>query len=367
MSSHYRIAFFGSSLVSSYWNGAATYYRGVLRALGERGHKITFYEPDAFQRQQHRDMDDPPWAKVEVYPASEAGVARALEQAAGVDIVVKASGVGVFDELLEREVLNVTRSGAGAAIFWDVDAPATLQRVRENAADPFRELIPRYDFILTYGGGPPVVEAYRSLGAADCIPIYNAFDQETHHPAPPDPRFAGDLAFLGNRLPDREARVQEFFLHPATRLPGRRFVLGGSGWGENVAITPNVNYVGHVYTHEHNAFNATPLAVLNINRQSMADVGFSPPTRVFEAAGAGACLISDSWPGIEQFLEPEREVLIAADGEEVIEQLERLTRDRAREIGAAARRRVLAHHTYEDRATQVEAVFRDRLVAANRA
>jgi spore maturation protein CgeB len=367
MTKHRHIAFFGSSLVSSYWNGAATYYRGVLRALAERGCRITFFEPDAYQRQQHRDMPDPDWAAVVVYPATEAGVTRSLEQAGEADIVVKASGVGVFDEFLEREVLNLPRREAKSIIFWDVDAPATLQRVAAEAADPFRDLVPRYDFILTYGGGPPVVEAYRALGANDCIPIYNAVDPQTHHPAPPDSRFACDLAFLGNRLPDREARVQEFLLRPAALLPERQFVLGGSGWGENVALTPNVNYVGHVYTHEHNAFNCTPRAVLNVNRQSMAEFGFSPPTRVFEAAGAGACLICDYWQGIEQFLEPDVEVLVASDGQSVVNQLERLTASRATAIGEAARRRVLAHHTYDDRATQVESVFEDRMVALNRA
>jgi len=118
-----------------------------------------------------------------------------------------------------------------------------------------------------------------------------------------------------------------------------------------------VNYLGHVYTHEHNAFNATPLAVLNVNRGSMARYGFSPPTRVFEAAGAGACLITDQWEGIEQFLEPEREVLVAANGDEVAEHLQRLTPQRAREIGRAAYSRVLNEHTYAHRADELEKVL----------
>lgn len=361
MSPRYRIAFFGSSLVSSYWNGAATYYRGILRALGERGHQITFYEPDAYSRQQHRDIPDPEWATVVVYPATKEGVVRALERAADAEILAKASGIGVFDDWLEREAVNLPHSDRRTVIYWDVDAPATLQRLHEDIHDPFRDLIPKYDFILTYGGGPPVVDGYRALGAQECFPIYNALDPQSHYPAPPEPRFEGDLAFLGNRLPDREARVQEFFLRAAHLSPKRRFVLGGSGWGENIALAPNVHYLGHIYTHEHNAFNSTPLAVLNINRQSMADYGFSPPTRVFEAAGAGACLICDRWDGIELFLEPGQEVLVAANGEEVAEHVESLTPERAKQIGEAARRRILAQHTYDDRATQVEAVFRDRI------
>src|SRR5438094_2511705 len=118
-----QIAFFGSSLVSAYWNGAATYYRGIIRALHERGHRVTFYEPDAFERQQHRDIPDPDWARVVVYPADERGAERALDAARGADVVVKASGVGVFDELLEAAVLDLRRPD-GLAIFWDVDAPA---------------------------------------------------------------------------------------------------------------------------------------------------------------------------------------------------------------------------------------------------
>ncbi|MFT3828647.1 MAG: hypothetical protein QM691_02970 [Opitutaceae bacterium] len=168
------IAFFGSSLVSAYWNGAATYYRGIVRALAERGHRVTFYEPDAYDRQQHRDIPDPDWAKVVVYPATtEAAVLQTLEQARGADLVIKASGVGVHDGLLDAAVLELA-SPTTLVAFWDVDAPATLDRVQADPDDPFRTLIPRYDLVLTYGGGPPVIAAYSELGARICRPIYNA-------------------------------------------------------------------------------------------------------------------------------------------------------------------------------------------------
>jgi spore maturation protein CgeB len=188
------------------------------------------------------------------------------------------------------------------------------------------------------------------------VPIYNALDPDTHHPVAPEPRLACDLAFLGNRLPDREARVREFFLGPASRLPDRTFLLGGSGWGD-LPLPANVRWIGHVRTGDHNALNCSALAALNVNRDSMARFGFSPPTRVFEAAGAGACLLTDAWPGIDRFLEPGREVLVAADGAEVAERLAALGPARARAIGAAARRRVLAEHTYAHRAVEVEAVL----------
>jgi spore maturation protein CgeB len=348
-----RIAFFASSLVSSYWNGAATYYRGLARALHGRGHALTFYEPDAYDRQSHRDLPDPPWARSVVWdPARLDALDRWLEDARGADLVVKASGIGVHDALLERRVLELRRPGNRVA-FWDVDAPATLARIEGDPSDPFRALVPRYDLVFTYGGGDPVVRAYRALGARACVPVYNALDPETHHPAPGDPRFASDLAFLGNRLPDREARVEEFFLRPAALLPARRFLLGGAGW-ESKPLPPNVHALGHVGTGEHNAFNCTPLAVLNVSRESMARNGFSPATRVFEAAGAGACIITDAWEGLERFLEPAAEVLPARDGAEVAEVLAGLTPARARRVGQAARRRVLAEHTYARRAEEVE-------------
>jgi len=352
-----KIAFFASSLVSAYWNGAATYYRGIVHALHDRGHTVTFYEPDAFDRQEHRDIPNPEWARVVVYSAkSEAEVLKTVEQARGADLIIKASGVGVFDELLEGAVLQF-QTPKTLVVFWDVDAPATLDRVHKNPGDPFRALIPKYDLILTYGGGNPVVKAYIALGAKDCVPIYNALDPSTHFPVPADPRFKADLGFLGNRLPDREARVEEFFLQTAAAMSEKRFLLGGNGW-QDKPLTPNLKYLGHVYTHEHNAFNCTPLAVLNINRESMARYGFSPPTRVFEAAGAKACLITDAWEGIELFLDPDKEVLLANSGADVAEHLRALTSERSRAIGEAGYRRIVAQHTYAHRASQLEAILK---------
>lgn len=350
-----KIAFFGSSLVSSYWNGAATYYRGIVRALHGRGHEVTFFEPDAFERQQNRDMDDPDWAEVVVWTATEAGARKALAQAAGSDVVVKASGVGVFDEWLETSVLRLQAPGT-KVVWWDVDAPATLERMAADPTDALRGLLPRYDVVLTYGGGARVVEEYEAFGARRCVPIYNAHDPATHHPVPPDPRFAADLGFMGHRLPDREERVDGFFFAAARALPERKFLLGGNGW-EPDRLPPNVTWIGHVGTRDHNAFNASPLAVLNVSRASMARYGSSPATRVFEAAAAGARLVTDDWDGLAAFFEPGREWLVAEDGAAVARLVRDLTPERARDIGAAARKRALRDHTYDQRALAVEAVL----------
>ena len=239
-----------------------------------------------------------------------------------------------------------------------MDAAATLDEMRGDAGHPLRSALKQLDLVFTYGGGDPVVRAYEGFGARRCVPIYNALDPATHHPVAPDPRFAADLAFLGNRLPDRDARVEEFFLKAATALPERQFLIGGNGW-QWKDLPGNVRHLGHVGTAEHNAFNCTPLAVLNVARDSMANIGFSPATRVFEAAGAGACLITDYWEGIELFLKPDEEVLVARDGQDVAEHVRTLTPERARAIGEAALARVLAEHTYALRGAEVDAILRD--------
>jgi spore maturation protein CgeB len=351
-----KIAFYGSSLLSSWWNGAATYYRGLLRDLASRGYEITFYEPDAYERQQHRDMDPSVWARSVVYPATAEGLRHVLAEAAAADVVVKASGVGVFDDELIAGIIEHA-SPRALKLFWDVDAAATLEEMRRDGNHPVRRALRDLDLVLTYGGGPPVIEAYERFGASRCVPVYNALDPTTHCPVEPDPRFAADLSFLGNRLPDREARVEQFFLEPAAALPDRKFLIGGNGW-ESKSVPPNVRHLGHVFTHEHNAFNCTPLAVLNVARDSMAGIGFSPATRVFEAAGAAACLITDAWEGIELFLEPNEEVLVARDGQDVAEHLRMLTPERARAIGRAALQRVLSEHTYAHRGAEVDALLK---------
>lgn len=354
-----KIGFWGSSLVSAYWNGAATYYRGILRALAALGNEITFFEPDAYDRQKHRDIEDPEWARIVVYdPKDGQLVNRHLVACERLDVVVKASGVGILDGFLEARVAGMPRRVC--KVFWDVDAPATLERLAADENDLFHAALPRFELVLTYGGGERVTSEYRQIGARQCHAIYNALDPDVHHPVPPDARFRCDLSFLGNRLPDRETRVEEFFLRAASSSPQKRFVLGGSGWADK-AVPPNVRYLGHVYTSDHNALNCSSLAVLNISRDSMARYGFSPATRVFEAAGAAACLITDDWAGIDSFLQPGVEALVARQGADVARILAELNLDRARAIGEAARKRVLAEHTYGKRGRLVHSILEESI------
>jgi spore maturation protein CgeB len=228
--------------------------------------------------------------------------------------------------------------------------------MQAHPADAFHDVLPRYDGILTYGGGPAVREQYLRFGARAYFSIYNGLDAETHFPVSPDPSLSCDVAFLGNRLPDREARFEELFLRAATLAPEKRFLLGGEGWGDK-HLPANVRWIGHVPTSEHNRVNCSAGMVMNINRSSMANTGFSPPTRVFEVAGAGACLLCDDWPGINDCFEPNEEILVVSTAEGVVDALRRHDDATRRNLGAALRARALRDHTYEQRAALAEQAF----------
>ncbi len=345
-----RIFAFGSSIVSCYWNGAATYYRGIYKYLARRGHTITFAEPDAYGRQQHRDQDDFSYVRSVVYQPT-VDLDRMLSLASEADVVVKHSGIGVDDALLERRVLECQPQSL--VCFWDVDAPATLARIDADESDPFRDDVPRYDAMLTYGGGPEVRSGYLKYGARSYASIYNGLDPETHHPAPADPALACDVAFLGNRLPDREARVEQLFLRAAELAPDKTFLLGGEGWGDK-PLPRNVRLLGHVPTGDHNRVNCSASMVMNINRASMAGSGFSPPTRIFEAAGAGATLLCDDWPGIDDAFEPGKELFVVRNAQDVVDVLRNYDLSARKQVGANFLARALRDHTYAQRAEQAE-------------
>ncbi|MDQ2805759.1 MAG: glycosyltransferase [Chloroflexota bacterium] len=352
-----KLTFFGSSLVSAYWNGAATYYRGICKALHALGHTIHFVEQDIYERQAHRDLvEDPPYATVQVVDvAADLGALdAALAEAASSDWVLVCSGIGANDDYIQARALALRAAGRPRVAFWDVDAPFNLTAAHAAPDSPFTRRIPAWDAIFTYGGGPRVVAEYGALGARACHPIYNAVDPDSYFPVPPDPspEYACDLLLLANRMPDREARIWDLFAGAAALVPAARLHIGGSGW-EGAPFPPNVRVLGHVPTGDHARRNCSARLVLNVNRAAMADYGYSPPTRIFEAAGNAACLITDRWPGIDQFFAPEQEILVAADAAAIAAYLRDLSWDAARAIGARARARALRDHTYTHRAAEV--------------
>ncbi len=346
MTNKMSIAFFASSLVSAYWNGAATYYRGIVRALARaRSPRHASTSPMRTAASSTATSPTPTGPRSSSTPAkaTTARCAWSSTRAAPTWSSRRAASAS-STTLLEEAVLDLQAADDACRLLGRRRAGDARPRCAPIPPIRSHALIPRYDLVLTYGGGQPVVARLRGARARRdaCRSTTRSTRRRTTR-VPPDPRFVADLGFLGNRLPDREARVEEFFLaRRAPRCPGAGSCSAAAA-GATSRCPPTSSYVGHVYTADHNAFNATPLAVLNVSRESMARYGFSPATRVFEAAGAAACLITDAWEGIELFLEPGEEVLVARDGDEVAAHLERLdsgdgTGDRRRRVPPRARR-----------------------------
>lgn len=350
-----KLFVFGSSLLSCYWNGAATYYRGMYKYLHRLGHEITFAEPDIYQRWEHRDLDEVEYARVIRYRSPE-GLPELLERARDADAVIKHSGIGDADDWLEGQLPDCRNGNTPRIVYWDVDAPATLARLRADPGCELARRLPDYDLVFTYGGGSAVEREYRRLGARACHNIYNGLDPDTHFPEAVEANERADVLFTGHRLPDREERVEDLFLAAARMLPHRKFVLGGLGWGDR-ELPGNVRWLGHVPSRKHNRLNSLADWVLNINRNSMAHTGYSPPTRIFEAAGAGAAVITDLWPGIADFFTPGTEIMTAANALELVEIIEQTKPVERRALGLAMRQRALEEHTYEARARQADRVL----------
>lgn len=361
-----NIAIFGRPLLSAYRNHSATYLRGILKALHARGHQITFYQMDDPERMRHRDIHPPSWAKIVQYAATEECILREVEAARNADLIIRTSGLAPFDTLLDEAILDCKHSGNLTA-FWDVDVPGTLEQLHADPGGPAFRLLPRYDLVLTRGGGEALQKGYLALGVQACHTICNALDATYHRPSPTlDDEYVCDLAFMAHYRPERHAKVDAFFLEAARLAPERQFLLAGCDWNSGV-LPNNIRYLGYLATCHHNALHSSCGAVLSLQSPALCRYGHTPSARLFEATGAAACVISDEWEGLEDYFEPDYEILLARNGEEVIEQLDYLRlmgTKRLREIGNAAFRRVLSHHTYAHRAEELDRILGNSLPAA---
>jgi spore maturation protein CgeB len=319
LSSGLDVVFFGSDAVDD----DAAYHHGILGALAERGHRVA------------------------VHRADPAVMLAAVPRAADADVILKASGEGVLDAMLDGAVLGQRRPGQ-RIMYWDAHAHATLRRL-DGDPSRYRAKIPRFDLVFTSSGGDTVVRGYEAIGARRCVPLHVALDPDAQPPATPTPAFAAALSLLASPGPGGDvAHVDAFFFAAARALPERRFVLGGSGW-DAASLPFGVRWAGEVGPAARAAFHASAGVVLHLGRE-----GDGPEARLLEAACAGACVISDAWEGLDRFLTPGREVLVARDGQDVARLLRALGPGEARAIGQAARRRVLAEHTYARRAAVLE-------------
>jgi spore maturation protein CgeB len=353
-----RLAVYGLSLSSSWGNGHAITYRGLLRELAARGWQVTFLERDVEWYRSNRDVPRPDFCDLVLYEDWQS--TRAAASQAEVILV----GSYVPDS---QVILDWLGRLDRPLVFYDIDTPITLTALNERGETEYlrADQVPIFASYLSFTGGPALDELERRWGARHAEALYCGVDTQTHRPAPPDSRFVCALGYMGTYAPDRQPLLEELLVEPARHLPRERFLIAGAQY-PRMALPPNVDYQVHLYPRDHAAFYCSNRVTLNLTRAAMRRYGWSPSTRLFEAAACGACIVSDAWPGLEELLTPEAEVLLAENRFDILRHLAALTPERRRDIGQAARQRVLAEHTYQRRAAQLEAVLEAALAGQPR-
>jgi spore maturation protein CgeB len=341
-----KLVVFGLTVSSSWGNGHATLWRGLIRALARRGVRVVFFERDVPYYAAHRDLAAIEGAEIILYPDWDTARALAAPHLRDADATMVTSYCPDGPAASE-----LAAAAHGVSVFYDMDTPVTLARVSAGARPAYlpEQGLGDFDLVLSFTGGPALDQLQSLLGARRARPLYGHVDPDAHHPTPIEPRFRADLSYLGTYADDRQAAVEALFVEPARRRPNLRFVLGGSGYPEAFPWTPNIWFVKHIPPPEHGAFFSSSRLTLNVTRGDMAAMGWCPSGRLFEAAACGAPILSDTWPGLERFFTPGEEILIARDADESVAALDLSDAELAR-IAEAGRGRTLAEHTSDRRA-----------------
>ncbi|WP_438039031.1 CgeB family protein [Sorangium sp. So ce128] len=348
--------FLGLSITSSWGNGHATTYRGLLRRLAQRGHSVLFLERDLSFYAENRDLPSPPYGRTELYRGLDDLRARFGGAVRDADLVVVGSYVPDGAEVGAW----VTETARGKTAFYDIDTPVTLKQIeRGGAAYLSPALIPRYDLYLSFTGGPTLERLERRHGAKRARPLYCAVDPDEYFPERAPPRW--DLGYLGTYSADRQPTLDRLLVAPARRWGRGRFVVAGPQYPADIGWPTNVERTDHVPPGAHRGFYGAQRFTLNVTRRDMIEAGYSPSVRLFEAAACGVPVISDDWPGLDELFEPGKEILVARSPEEVLHLIRELPERERIAIGQRARERVLARHTAAHRAEALERYTRELL------
>jgi spore maturation protein CgeB len=344
----YDFVFLGLSVTSSWGNGHATTYRGLLRELTRRGHRVLFLERDVPWYAQNRDLPQPPYGRTELYSDLDDLAARFGRTVRDARVVVVGSyvpeGAAVAEWMLE--------TATGLRAFYDIDTPVTVARLAKGGAEYLTPaLVPRFDLYLSFTGGPTLLRLKEQFGAREPRALYCSADPELYFPERRKLRW--HMGYLGTYSADRQPGLERLMLQPAAHLADARFVVAGPMYPESITWPANVERVEHIAPPEHRGFYNAQLMTLNVTRADMVRAGWSPSVRLFEAAACGTPIVTDAWDGLDSVFEPQREILVATSPEEAQHYLS-LPPTELRAVGARARRRVLAEHTAARRAEQLE-------------
>lgn len=353
-SSAMTIVIVGLSITSSWGNGHATTYRGLVRELSARGHTVLFLERDAEWYASNRDLPKPPYCAVQIYSGFRDLKARFAATVRNADLVIVGSYVHEGVEIGEW----VTRTARGVTAFYDIDTPVTIANLIKSKVDYISTaLIRKYNLYLSFTGGPILHYLEGHYGAQLARPLYCSVDTTLYEPD--DKKLKWDLGYMGTYSDDRQPALERLLLEPALRWSEGRFAVAGPQYPRKVRWPKNVKRFTHLSPAKHRAFYNSQRFTLNITRANMVAVGFSPSVRLFEAAACGTPIISDSWPGLETFFRPDEEILISNSSDETLIYLEEISENDRRRLGNRARERVLAKHTARHRAIELESYVRE--------
>jgi len=349
-----KLVIFGLSVSSSWGNGHATLWRGLCSSLAKRGHRVIFFERDVPYYAANRDLVELPGGELILYGRWPEVIPAALRHLSDCDVAMVTSYCP--DAAAASEL--VLSSRASVRCFYDLDSPITLDRLARGLAVDYigPNGLADFDLVLSYAGGRAIEQLKSRLGARAVAPLFGSADPKVHHPAEPEGRYRAELSYLGTRAEDRDLALRTLFVEPAKRFPQRRFVVGGSMYDGSFPWQPNIFLVSHVPCGDHPAFYCSANLNLNVTRRPMAENGYCPSGRLFEAAACGAAVLSDSWAGLDTFFEPGREILVANGTDDALASLQRSREELAR-IGRAARERTLEQHTAGARVLELETIL----------
>ena len=350
-----KIVVYGLTVTSSWGNGHATTYRSLLKALTARGHRCHFVEKDVEWYRSNRDLPHPSFCDVHLYEDWAANSPQLLTLSADADAVV----IGSYfpDAIAATE--RLLAADHGPLLFYDIDTPITLAALRARDRTDYLDaaLIPHYSAYLSFTGGPALRELETRFGSPRAVAFYCSVDPDLYHPTPIDLRFHCALSYLGTYAPDRQPKLMQFLNQTAQLLPKENFIVAGPQYSADIAWSPNVARIIHLSPPQHPAFYSSSRFTLNLTRDDMVAAGWSPSVRLFEASACGAAILSDPWPGLEDFLTPGSEVLLPKNPAEIVEILQGTTDAEQHTIGTRARDRILAEHTSAHRAQQFERIL----------
>jgi spore maturation protein CgeB len=349
-----KIVVFGLTISSSWGNGHATLWRGLGRALARRGHRVVFYERDVPYYAANRDLFEIPGGELVLYDTWDSIRHRARQDVADADVAIVTSycpdGLPATDLVLD--------GGRAARVFYDLDTPVTLSRLKAGETTTYIGPggLGGFDLVLSYTGGSALDLLRSELGARHVAPLYGHVDPEIHRPVNPLDHYRSDLSYLGTYAADRQAMLERLFMEPARRRPARRFLIGGAQYPQDFPWSSNIFFVRHLPPSEHPAFFSSSRMTLNVTRQAMAEMGWCPSGRLFEASACGTPVLSDWWDGLDAFFTPGSEILVARTTEEAVAVFDLGEAELAR-VAAASRDRTLAEHTSDRRVEDLEAMI----------